>query len=80
MPTILRKNGYHFRFFSNEGTEPCHVHVRGKDGVMKVWLPAVVVADVRGYTPKQQREILDIIRADKALLVEAWNEFFSKKK
>jgi hypothetical protein len=80
MPTIHRETGYQFRFFSNEGAEPCHVHVRGKGGIMKVWLPSVIVADVRGYSPKQQREILDIIRARKAEMLEAWHEHFSKKK
>jgi hypothetical protein len=80
MPTIHREKGYHFRFFSNEGDEPCHVHIRGKGGIMKVWLPSVMVADVRGYSPKQQREILDIIRAGKAEMIEAWHEHFSKKK
>ena len=47
---------------------------------MKVWLPEVIVADVRGYSPREQREILGIIRNKREELVEEWNEFFSKKK
>lgn len=27
MPTILRLLGFRFFFYSNEGTEPAHVHV-----------------------------------------------------
>ena len=80
MPTIHSEKGFQFRFFSNEGNEPCHVHVRGKGGIMKVWLPEVIVADVRGYSPREQREILGIIRDRKEKFAEAWNEFFSKKK
>ena len=32
MPTILRKNGFRFFFYSNERNEPPHVHVVGRGG------------------------------------------------
>ncbi|MBC7467314.1 MAG: DUF4160 domain-containing protein [Bdellovibrio sp.] len=32
MPTILRKNGFRFFFYSNEGEEPAHIHVVGRNG------------------------------------------------
>lgn len=31
MPTVLRWKGYRFYFFSNEGSEPPHIHI-DKDG------------------------------------------------
>lgn len=43
LPTILREYGYRFHFYSNEGKEPPHVHVTGKGGEMKVWIPDMVV-------------------------------------
>jgi hypothetical protein len=36
MPTIHRERGYRFYFNSNENNEPAHVHVKGKEGRMKV--------------------------------------------
>ena len=35
MPTVLLVEGYRFFFFSNEGQEPPHVHVRKGGGVAK---------------------------------------------
>ncbi len=32
MPTVLRVGGYRFHFYSNEGTEPSHVHIRHSEG------------------------------------------------
>ena len=35
MPTILRRDGYRFFFYSKEGKEPPHIHVIGHEGEMK---------------------------------------------
>lgn len=80
MPTVLTENGYRFHFYSNEGTEPCHIHVQGKGGVMKVWLPSMIASEVRRYSPREQREIRDIIRTNKTKLMGAWDDFFGKAK
>jgi len=45
---------------------------------MKVWLPSMMVADVRGYNAVEQRQIMTIIRNNKSRLQEAWNDFFGK--
>ncbi|HEX4743461.1 MAG TPA: DUF4160 domain-containing protein [Candidatus Limnocylindria bacterium] len=48
---MLREDGYWFRFRSNDGGEPAHVHVGGNRGRAKTWLvPRVEVANSRGYT------------------------------
>jgi hypothetical protein len=41
MPTLLNIEGFRFYFFSNEGTEPAHVHVEKGDGTAKFWLNPV---------------------------------------
>ena len=41
VPTLLLVDGYRFFFFSNEGTEPPHVHVERGDGYAKFWLEPV---------------------------------------
>jgi hypothetical protein len=51
MPTVLRHKGYRFFFYSNEGDEPAHVHVRKGDSEAKVWLHDLSVAVNLGYTP-----------------------------
>ena len=38
MPTVLRWNGYRFYFFSNEGSEPPHIHVDKAGHTAKYWL------------------------------------------
>jgi hypothetical protein len=38
MPEVFRCEGYVFFFYSNEGREPIHVHVRKAGGWAKFWL------------------------------------------
>ena len=79
MPTILRKYGYRFHFYSNERNEPCHIHITGKGGEMKVWLPSMKIEFAYALSPLEQRKIMAVIRQNTELFVEAWNEFSRKK-
>lgn len=38
MPTVLRVGRFRFHFYSNEGREPPHIHVRASEGECKFWL------------------------------------------
>lgn len=80
MPTIFIKNGFRFYFYSNEGTEPPHVHVTGKGGEMKIWLKPILVDVAFRVSPKDQKLILSIIKENHRTIVEEWNEFAAKKK
>jgi len=63
MPTLLRILGYIFSFYSNEGKEPPHIHVEKGDAIGKVWLePDVEPEYLIGFTPKEKKNILKIIR------------------
>jgi hypothetical protein len=44
MPTVLRWGPYRAFFYSNEGGEPPHIHVRSADFEAKFWLPDLSVA------------------------------------
>jgi len=44
MPTVMRIAGYRFFFYSNEGSEPAHVHVQSGDGEAKFWLNPIELA------------------------------------
>ncbi|MBI4374733.1 MAG: DUF4160 domain-containing protein [Deltaproteobacteria bacterium] len=80
MPTVLRKFGYRFHFYSNESQEPSHIHVTGKGGEMKVWLPKMVIEFSYGFSPPEQRKITEVIQENATLFMEKWNEFAGKKK
>ena len=74
MPTVLRIHGFKFFFFSHEGNEPVHVHVRKGDGVAKFWLEPVRLADNEGFKKQELRAILKILEAHERDLIRAWNE------
>ena len=58
MPTVFKIGSFRFHFYSDEGTEPPHIHVRCPDGECKFWLsPVVVLARNRGVNPHDLREI-----------------------
>ncbi len=48
MPTVLRKDGYRFFFYSQEGNEPPHIHVQYGKGVAKYWLENISLANNKG--------------------------------
>lgn len=76
MPTVMRIGPYRFFFYSNEGNEPPHVHVRSGDGEAKYWLESLELAWSRGFNERQLRQIERHIRDNLAYLVEAWDEYF----
>jgi hypothetical protein len=76
MPTVLRSGRYRFFFFSNEGSEPAHIHVEGGDGYAKLWLEPTVLAAAHGLNVKELREIREIVLEHKIEIIEAWNEHF----
>jgi len=80
VPTVFRKYGYRFHFYTNEGNEPRHIHVTGNNGEMKVWLPELSVEFSYGFSPVEQRRIILTIKDNRKLLMEKWDEFAGKKK
>ena len=75
-PTVLRKDGYRFFFFSRE--EPrVHVHAYCGDGEAKYWLePRVELAYNYSLSRKQLREIEAIIDEHYEEIVDAWRRHF----
>ena len=49
MPTVLRWGPYRAFFYSNEGSEPAHVHVRAGGREAKFWLHDLTVAINVGF-------------------------------
>jgi len=77
MPTIFRKDGYRFFFFSNEGQEPPHIHIEYAEAYAKFWLMPVSLAHSSGFTSKQLHNLRNLVTDYQELLNEAWNEYFS---
>lgn len=78
MPTILRIDGYRFYFYSHEPSEPPHVHVDKAGATMKVWLQDVTVAKSRGFRSRDRNAILAHVEEHRAMMLEAWHEYFDE--
>jgi hypothetical protein len=77
MPTVLRLGRFRFFFFSNEGEEPPHIHVRAGDDEAKFWLHPVELAANYGFNGRELQRIRQIIDDYQDELLEAWNEHFT---
>lgn len=75
MPTVLRIGRYRFHFYSDEGAEPVHVHVRSPDGECKFWLDPVLLAHNRGIAIHDLRDIERLVFENQVPLKEKFHEF-----
>jgi len=76
MPTILRLGSYRAFFYSNEGNEPAHIHVRSGDMEAKFWLHGLSVAANAGFPPHEIGDIVRHLRSHRDELLDAWHEHF----
>ena len=75
-PTVFRWKEYRFFFFSREESRP-HIHVRGVNGEMKLWLgPVVEIAYNHGLAADQSFEIKKRVEEKRDDIVEAWHTHF----
>ena len=82
MPTVLFILGWRLFFYSNEGSEPIHVHAEKGEMECKYW---IIVDEIEIYeafsfnmSPASKREIKKIIYQHFDLIVEAWKQHFKK--
>ena len=78
MPTILRLLGFRFHFYSDEGTEPPHIHVAKDDSEVKFWLEPVVLARNRGMAAKDIRVVERMVMEHLDFLKERYYEFHGR--
>ncbi len=76
MPTVLRWNGYRFYFFSNEGTEPPHIHVDKGENTAKFWLDTVSLARNMGFPTRDLTTLEEKVREERENFIKAWHEYF----
>ena len=75
MPTVLRIRGLRFHFYSDEGTEPAHIHIRSDEGECKFWLSPISLARNRGVPSHKIREIERIVYENQQFLLERFHEY-----
>jgi hypothetical protein len=75
MPTVMRIGSFRFHFYSDEGSEPAHIHVRTPEGECKFWLEPVLLASAKGVRLHDIRTIERLVFEHKAALLSAYDEF-----
>jgi hypothetical protein len=76
MPTVIKIGHFRFHFYSDEGSEPPHVHVRSPDGECKFWLvPMITLASNRGIPPHELRKVEKLVYEHQDKLRTAYYEF-----
>jgi hypothetical protein len=79
VPTVLVESGFRIFFYSDEGFEPPHVHIEYQGAVSKFWVNPVQFAGTMGMRASQIKKASNLIEKHEKLILEKWNEFFSKK-
>ena len=78
MPTVLKIGPFRFHFYSDEGTEPAHVHVATATGECKFWLNPIKLARNRNLRPHEIREIESLVFENVELLKSKYYEFHKR--
>ncbi|WP_310398224.1 DUF4160 domain-containing protein [Hymenobacter sp.] len=77
MPTVLRIAGFRFFFYSNEGSEPPHIHVERSEEVAKFWLEPVELVSSFGFSAKEINQLRKLVTENQPRLVQSWHEYFN---
>jgi hypothetical protein len=79
MPTVFREGPYRVYFFSNEGSEPPHVHVDAGGATAKFLIRPVAYAGGRGFAKSELRRIRRILESHEDEALAAWNAHFGRR-
>jgi hypothetical protein len=79
MPAVLREDGYRFFFWSNEGDEPPHIHVRAGRSTAKFWLDPVGYAKSHRFAAHELRRVQSLVQQHRTELLRAWNDYFGSR-
>jgi hypothetical protein len=74
MPEVFRKYGFVFFFYSNEGQEPVHIHVRKAGGFAKFWIEPVELDHAQGFKVNDLKIAEELINDHLKLIKDKWNE------
>lgn len=78
MPTIFKKDGYRFFFYSNEHL-PIHVHVTYGSGEAIFYIEdKIELKDSHGMKIQELSKAQKLAEENQQLIVEKWNEHINK--
>jgi hypothetical protein len=76
MPTIFRKDGFQFLFYSNEH-RPIHVHVRYGGGEAVFNLEnEVELRESHGLKLRELSKAQSLAESNRDAIIQLWNEYF----
>lgn len=78
MPTFDDIGPYKLFFYSAEGSEPPHIHIRRDRATAKFWLDPVRVARSRRFSDHELRVIQKLVDDNREAIMEVWDEHFSR--
>lgn len=76
VPTVMRVRGYRFFFYSNEGSEPPHVHVEHSGMTAKFWLSPVRSGSRSRFSDEELLFLQRFVTQQRDRFEEAWREHF----
>ena len=76
MPTVFRDGPYNFIFFSSDGGEPPHIHVKRDRKIAKFWLVPIALVKNRGFAEYELNRIARLVVRYQSTLLEEWREYF----
>ncbi len=77
VPKIEDIGPYKLFFYSAEGTEPPHVHIRRDRATAKFWLSPVRLARSRRFHDHELRSLQNLVEENEGKIMEVWNEHFT---
>ncbi len=77
MPTIFRKDGYRFFFFSDEHL-PKHIHIEKGDSYIRIELTSLKVTDSYKISSKEISKLKKLTKENKKMFIGVWDEYFKQ--
>jgi hypothetical protein len=76
VPTVKIIGPYRFYFFSADGWEPLHVHIRRDRAQAKFWLKPVRLQESRGFNRMELLRLHKLTFRHRHELTKKWHEYF----
>ncbi len=76
MPEVFRAEGYVFFFYSNEGQEPIHIHVRRANGHAKFWMIPLALDHSEGLKVQELGRAEQLISEHEEEIRRKWDDIF----
>jgi len=77
MPTVFRKDGYRFFFFSDEHL-PKHIHIEKAGSYLRIDLENLNVTHRYNISQKEIKRVLAVVQKERENLLGAWDEYFNE--